>query len=392
MKRFGLILLLFAFALPAISALNKKVSVQELKEMLVNLQDAKKDDAAVATELKQYELTEELTPSVMLSMENFLPGPLSTEQIYVMEVRSSVLAPPASDLPAAAPPDAAAQQALLAKASDYVSKVYTQLPHLSATRMTARFQDGIEAVHSYTGMAQGMSQDTDPLWATTSLNVRLINTRTTPFESEKGIEKPPATKDTTNWGPNNMVASVGQPLSLVQVMQEATANGNPKWLRWEAIGGKQTAVFSFSVDKKKTKFAVNYCCFPSSDTAGMLSSGIGISQGQSSGGSGNLQTTTEWKPFKASTGYHGEIFIDPDLGVVVRTITQADFKPTDFVHSEAIRTDYAPITIAEKTLIVPIRSFILAEVVPNGDSFAAKYAVRHTYLTQNYKDYALAAK
>ena len=31
MKRFGLILLLFAFALPAISALNKKVSVQELK-------------------------------------------------------------------------------------------------------------------------------------------------------------------------------------------------------------------------------------------------------------------------------------------------------------------------------------------------------------------------
>ena len=178
MKRFGLILLLFAFALPAISALNKKVSVQELKEMLVNLQDAKKDDAAVATELKQYELTEELTPSVMLSMANFLPGPLSTEQIYVMEVRSSVLAPPASDLPAAAPPDAAAQQALLAKASDYVSKVYTQLPHLSATRMTARFQDGIEAVHSYTGMAQGMSQDTDPLWATTSLNVRLINTRT----------------------------------------------------------------------------------------------------------------------------------------------------------------------------------------------------------------------
>ena len=392
MKRFGLILLLLAVTVPVWSAVNKKVTVAQLKELLVSLQTDKKSDVAVAAELKQLGLTEELTTSTMLTLAPMVNGPLSTEQIYVLEARSSTLPPPPADLPADAAPDAAAQQALLKKAQEYVSKTHTQLPHLTANKMIARFQDGVEAVHSYSGMNQGMSQDTDPMWSTSSLDVRLINTRTVPVDSENGVEKAPAAKDTTRWGQNNMVASVGTPLSLSQVMQEASANGNPTWLRWELVNGKKTAVFAFNVDKKKTKFQVNYCCFPSSDTAGMLSSGIGISQGGANGGTGNLQTTSEWKPFKASTGYHGELFIDPVLGVVVRTVTEADFKPADFVHREAIRTDYAPMSIGGKVLVVPVRSFTISEVVPNGDSFAAKYAVRHSFVTQDYKDYQLAVK
>ena len=98
------------------------------------------------------------------------------------------------------------------------------------------------------------------------------------------------------------------------------------------------------------------------------------------------------RPFKAGSGYRGEIFIDPDLGIVIRTVTEAQFKPTDFVHAESIRTDYAPVTIGGKVLVVPIRSFTTAEIVPNGDSFAAKYAVRHTFVTQDFKDYQLAGK
>ena len=42
--------------------------------------------------------------------------------------------------------------------------------------------------------------------------------------------------------------------------------------------------------------------------------------------------------------------------------------------------------------MVPVRSFTISEVVPNGDSFAAKYAVRHSFVTQDYKDYQLAVK
>jgi hypothetical protein len=353
------------------------------------MQAGKKSDADVATELKKVELSEELTPATKNSLGALVNGPLSTEQIYVLEAKSALLPPPAAELPTAPAPDAAAQQALLAKANDYAAKTYAALPDLTANRMTARFQDGVEAIPTTSGVNARIGRTDDPVFESTALYVRLINTHTDPVESQNGIEKHPATKDTTRWGANNMTINQAPPLALGTILQEASANGSPHWIRWETIDGKQTAVFAINVDKKKTHFAINYCCFPDTDTAGVLSFSKN-SGPASTGGStakGNLQTVSEWKPFKAQIGYHGELFIDPDTGTVLRTITQADFKPTDFVHSEAIRTDYAPMPIGGKTLVVPVRTFTLAEVVPNGDSFAAKYAVRHSFITQDYKDY-----
>jgi len=384
MKRFGWILILL-LAVPAWSVSTRKITVAELKDLLTAAQAAKKSDDEVALQLKQVELSEELTTNSMNSLSGLVPGPLSTEQMYILEARSAVLSPPASDLPAAAAPDAAAQQAMLAKASNYASKSYAQLPPLTATRMTARFQDGTEAVHN-TGMKQVTTGNDDPVWAQTSLYTRLMNTRTDPIESANGVEKAPSAKDKTQWGTNNIVASVGPSLSLNTIVQEATASGSLKWLRWESINGAQIAVFSFAVEKKKTHYTINYCCFPDTMTAGLLSSsGRGISAS-----TGNLQTANDWKNFKVSAGYHGELFIDPNSGTIVRTITQADFKPSDFVHYEYIRTDYAPLPAGGKTLFVPVRSFTIAEIVPNGDSFAAHYSVRHSLVTQDYKDYQLA--
>jgi len=392
MKHFGWILILLAAAMPAWSAGNKKISVQDLKDLLISLQAAKKGDEDVALQLKQVELTEELTMSTMNDLSDKLPGPLSTEQIYILEARSSVLPPPASDLPTAPAPDAAAQQAMLAKATDFATKTYPQLPRLTATKLTGRFQDGVEAIHTTSGMHSHVDDNSDPLWEQTRLYVRLLGTHTDTIESENGIEKIPNTKEKPQWGPNGQVASLLPPLTMNTILQEASANGNPKWVRWESINDKQIAVFSFAIDKKKTHFGVNYCCFPDTDTAGVIN--YSKSGGQSAGGGssakGNLQTVSEWKPFKANIGYHGEIFIEPDTGIVVRTITMADFKPSDFVHYENIRTDYASLPVGGKSLVVPVRSFTIAEVVPNGDSFAAHYSVRHQFLTQDYKDYQLA--
>jgi len=346
-----------ALSVPAWSASTKKISVQDLNALLTTLQDSKKSDAEVATQLKQVELTEELTTANMNTLTDKIPGPLSTEQLYVLEARSAVLPPPASDLPTAPAPDAAAQQAMLAKANDFAARTYPQLPRLTATRLTGRFQDGVEAIHTYTGANHNLSQNDDPLWEQTRLYVRLLGTHTDTVESENGMEKPPAAKDKTPWGANGEVISLGAGMNLSTILQEATA--------------------------------VNYCCFPNTDTAGLVNYGSGPSTGGGATGS-NFQTVSEWKPFKSSLGYHGEIFIDPETGTVVRTITMANFKPTDFVHFEAIRTDYAPRPVGGKSLVVPVRSFTIAEVVPNGDSFAAHYSVRHQFVTEDYKDYQLA--
>ena len=391
MKHFGWILIPL-LAVPAWSASTKKITVQELKDLLTSAQAANKSDDDVALQLKEVELTEELTTTTMNSLAALVPGKLSTEQMYVLEARSSILPPPAADLPTAPAPDAAAQQAMLAKANDFATKSYPQLPHLTATKMTARFQDGVDAIPTTTGMHDKISQNTDPVFEQTKLHIRLMQVQSDSVESENGIEKIPATKGKPQWGPNGQVASVGPVIPLNEVLQQATSNGSPKWLRWETIDGRQIAVFSFAVDKKKARYAVNYCCFPDTDTAGVMSMTKSAAQvaGGGSTAKGNLQTVSEWKNFKTNVGYHGELFIDPDSGTLVRTITEADFKPSDFVHYENIRTDYAPMPIGGKNLVVPVRSFTIAEVVPNGDSFAAHYSVRHDLMTQDYKDYQLA--
>src|SRR5580658_383111 len=339
MKRFGWILVLLLAASPAWAA--KKITVDQLKQLLVSLQQDKKADADVAAALKQVELTEELTRATMNSLVEYVPGPLSTEQIYVLEARSAILPPPAADIPATPAPDAAAQKAILDKAVDYATKTYEQLPAVTATRTTIRFQDNMEATAASSGMHSGAtdSASSDPNLVSASQFVHYINSTENTVEIKNGVEENPLAKDKTQWGANKMIAVLSNGPALSSVIQDAEGTGKINFVRWEAVNGKAAAVFAFSVDKKKTHYAVNYCCFPDVDQAGMLSYSA-RSQGSGPQAHGNLQTVTSWKNYKATVPYHGEIFVDPDTGIVVRLVTQAEFKNTDVVHQEDQRIDF----------------------------------------------------
>ena len=361
----------------------KKITVQQLKETLIALQQAKKSDADVATELKQIELSEELTRSTMNSLVKFVPGPMSTEQIYVLEARSAILAPPAADLPSAPAPDAAAQKALLDKAIDYAIKTSGQLPHLTAIKTSLRFQDNIEAVKASSGMNSSATIIDSNLVNPINF-VRYIGSEESLIESENGVEKIPTGKDKTLWGQNGQITLAGPGPVLSVVLQEAQAAGKITWLRKEKVNNKQAAVYAFTVDKKQSHYAVNYCCFPDTSQAGTLRYNMA---GTAHSTEGDMQTVSSWKAFKTTIPYHGEIFVDPDTGIVVRLVTIAEFRPSDVVHQEDQRIDYGPVMVNAKTLVLPIRKIINTEVVPNGDSGAGKYSTRHTLFTIEYKNY-----
>lgn len=398
MKRFGCILALLFIALPAWSA--KKLTVAELTGLLKSMQEQKKTDQEVANELKQVQLSEELTRTVMNSLGAYAPGPLTTEQIYVLEARSAVLAPPVSDIPTTPAPDAAAQKALLDKAADYASKTYAQLPAITATKTTLRFQDNVEAAAPSSGTFGG-AQDVSVGSAFVSpfQFVHYINSTDSAFSIDHGVEK--LSQDKTPWGANKMIALREPDPSLGSVFEEGRANGTITWLRWETINGKPAAVFSFDVPKKKSHFALNVCCFPNVEQAGVarFTSASGFGAGQPGGSAnaqggmkGNFQTATDWHNYKANgVPYHGEFFIDPDTGIVIRMITEAELKPTEVVHQVDTRIDYGPVKVGDKTLVLPVRTVINTEVVPNGDSQAAgRYSTRCTLFTIEYKDYQLA--
>jgi hypothetical protein len=372
MKRMGWIVILLAAAAPSWAA--TKVTVAELKEALISMQQAQKDDIEISNKLMTLEVTEQLTHATRMALAQYAPGGLSGEQLSLMEGRSAFLPPPAAELPTTPAPDAATQKAILAKAADYAAKTYALNPRLAASKTTSRFQD--LAVNTST--SPGLTVNVGNSFA------RQLEAHTDSVEFDNGNEKA-LSRAKTQWGQNGYI-SEGEPgPNLNTVVQEATAGGKLGWVRWETIDGRQIAVFSFSVDKKKTHYDVSYCCFPQTDTA----SGV-ASEGTFVPTPGEIQSVTTWKQFKKVVGYHGELYIDQDKGTVIRTVTVAELKPTDFVHQEAIRVDYAPVVVSGKEYEVPVDSYVMNEVVPGGDSGLSGYSVRHTLFNITYENYQLA--
>ena len=398
MKRVAWALILMLAAVPSWAA--KQITVGQLEDLLRSLQRDNKTDAEVATALTQVELSEELTAARMNGLVSLVRGPLSTEQIFVLEARSADLIPPAEDLPATPLPDEATRHAILAKAATYVARTYDQLPGLIASKTTLRFQDNVEAVAASSGLSGSAKEVvTSPGFSNPASFVHFINSTEEMAASDHGAEKLPAQIGKVQWGANKMVALEEPDPSLGVVFKEAQTAGGIHWLRWELVNGRQTAVYAFTVPSKKSHLNLNVCCFPKINqtgvanfytptTAGMLG-GMGASGG---GVAGNFQTNTEWHNYKATAPYHGELFIDPGSGIVVRMITEAELQPSEVVHQLNTRIDYGPVKAGDKMLVAPVKTIINTQVVPNGDSGAGSYTTRRTLFTSEYKDYRLGGE
>ena len=153
MKKLLWMFALLMLAMPAWA--EKKITVQGLTDLLTSLHQSGKSDDEMSSEMKTLELTEELTHQEMDTLAPLMAGPLSTSQLYVLEVRSAMLAPPAADIPSLPPPDAAAQKDLLDKAESYSAGNIAQLPALTATKTLVRFADDTTTVSGMAGINLG---------------------------------------------------------------------------------------------------------------------------------------------------------------------------------------------------------------------------------------------
>ena len=153
------------------------------------------------------------------------------------------------------------------------------------------------------------------------------------------------------------------------------------------VDGKQAAVFSYDVDKKKSNDEVVYCCFPESSQAGDMT----LRGQESAGGAGNYQNATSWKIWKAKVPYHGEIFVDPNTGEVVRLITEADLKGSDPVREETQRIRLRAADGGRKTIVAPVRTIIDTVEQPYPNEPQGRFIFRHTLFTEDYKDYKAAS-
>jgi hypothetical protein len=365
MKRLGWILVLLMLASPA-WPVDNKITVQQLKDLLVTMQQGKKTDQQVADQIKGMELSEELTAAVKSDLMFASPGPLTSEQICVLEARSSMLAPPPSDLPSDAAPDAAAQKAILDKAIEFAAKNDQQVPRLTALKVVAHYGH-INAFNRWGGAGQAGFQ---PVGIRRDQGDGRIMSLTSKYpetvEINQGIEKVTASKADIRLTRVSPIAENSTRPALSLILRKADEGGNIHWLRWETINGVKTAVFSYEVDKKNALYSVDYCCFPTKNSI-----------------------DTDWAPFKKTVGLRGEFFIDPDTGTTLRLVMKAELASTDFVEQEDTRIDYGKETIGGNIYVVPEGSFTHIETDVGGDSVKG-FILRRTLLVAGYANFSLA--
>ena len=342
MLKFLLALLLAGTALSAFAA--KRVTVEELEQVLAASHG--KQDAKLARQLSELELTERLSGARFSRLEVTLPGTESRRSLVVLADVSAFLDLPAAEIPATAPPDDAAQRQMMALTMKFTGKTISGLPNFFATRDTIRFEDtpqsyraDMSAIPHRPLHAVGRSSDT-MLYRDGREVVDSV--------AEKGEKSEPAAQGLTTTG-------VFGPI-LGRVLVDAAQGGKLVWSHWESGDGGPRAVFRYTVPREKSHYQVEYCCV-FSDNGGRV--------------------------FQQFSGYHGLIAIDPNNGAILRVTLEADLKRTDPLVRSDIMVEYSPVEIGGKTYVCPIKSvsISLAPALPSNAFEIQRY--RNTIVDNN---------
>jgi VWFA-related protein len=289
----------------------RRVSIEQLQEVL----ERDESDADKAKQLSGLELTERLSERRRASLENIAHGNRTREALRILADASAFLDPPLDEIPADAPPDAAAQQRLLSLTSEYLHTTINKLPDMFARRIMVRYKETPMYVES------GTSVNYQPLHVTDS--------STTAVHYHNGFEitetKPPRRKPND---PELITYGIFGP-ALNEVLDGIDKHAGLSWLRWEQAAAGRVAVFRYALPSDKSLYQVWLCCLPDGDGA---------------------------QSYQRYAGYHVEIAIDPESGAILRLQFEIDLKSTTPISRSGIMIEYGPVDIGGKTYICPVRS------------------------------------
>ena len=321
-------LILMGCALPVLAA--RQVTVAELQQLLAAQVAAHKSDAEIAQKLSDLALTEELTPLTLQHIATAAaPGPLTAQVLELLADASALLAPPASELPDAAKPDMTAQRAMFSTAVDYVVKTLRHLPDFLATRETRSFDDSPNVV-SHSGYASITPMH---FVGTFHRDVTYRGGKEVLQAAESGAKLNSASGPVglTTWGEFGPVLSIIVSDSL---------KGTVRWGRWEQGASGRVAVFNFAVPQASSHYGVDFCCAWQAL---------------------NSQTNAAPISYHETPGYHGELFLDPVSGAIVRVTLEAELKNRDLLGRAAISVQYGAVEIGGANYICPTRSVAISQ-------------------------------
>jgi hypothetical protein len=311
----------------------KSVTAHELEAVLDVGLGA--NDGDLTKQLQGLELTERLSSGTLSLWLNRLHGKKARSALTALADESVFLGPPANQTISEAPPDQAAQEAMMAKTATYVDDIVSQLPGFTALRTMVQYE-------------QPTAKVTDT-WnaALADQSLREGVTELTTLRNIDGHEQQDKARVRGEQGSGarslNFIGIFGSILRTV--LGDATESGDKlSWVHWErgsASGLKQddhgkVAVYGYQVSGENPRYTVTDCCLR----------GGGL--------------------FRTPSAYHGEISIDPETGAIVRLTMEAEPgwiiepnpRPVEPVKETDMMVEYGPVEIGGRSFICPLRSVV----------------------------------
>jgi VWFA-related protein len=278
-------------------------------------------DSKIAGHLSSIQLTERLGATELTSMEAALPGPESRQALVILADQAAFLALPPAEIPTSPPPSFADQRAIIGKAIEYVRAMQLRIPNLIATRDTIHFEDSPPGLK--VGTAGGGFNAAQPLHPVSRTTVTVSYRSGKDFIQVVGKEQPASLLNTRG------LSSFGEFGSILSTVLIDLPQGKLAWSHWEQRAAKPVAVFSFSVPKAASHYAVRFCC-------------VGM------------------RPLEQFSSYHGEMTINPVDGTILRLTIMADLAREDPMTRADLMVEYRPVELGGKTYFCPAKSIAVS--------------------------------
>jgi hypothetical protein len=322
----SVLICIFALALPVHAATT--VTVAQLEQFLTSSRRAKLSDFEIAERLSRVDLSEELTSKSMARiLAESSPGTETRQQLEILAAVSAIERPPLAEMPDEPAPDQARQKQIITSGRHFAGTALRILPDFLAVRDTRSLNN----LPVDTGKKHGKPR---VMMHFASEMLREIAVR-----HGKEVEANEASSSRDPWRFSFGLSSWGEFGAVLGLVLGDAFDNHLRWHRWQrSESGIQLAVFGYEIPRESSHYSVDFCCYRSSG-----------------------DDPTE-HAFKDKPAYHGEIYIDPGSGEVLRISVEAELRESDPVSRSAIAVQYGGVVIGGKRYVCPVRSVAISEV------------------------------
>jgi len=310
-----------AFSAPRSAPVRARVA--ELQQFLEEEQASRASDGDLAQKLAGVELSEQLTESRLAALKAQLGvGEMTATELDLLADMSASLRPPAGEMSADPPPDAARSQGMIRAAENFAAATLKNLPDFLATRTTQSFAD-VPIVVEHSKAQSGMHP---------------IGTYTAEVGFRSGLEFSRESGGVAERGGTRRVSlpglsSAGEFGPVLATVLRDSSRGTTAWSYWQKGSAGSIAVFRYDVPKQDAHYHIDICCAKNPDTKEEMS-------------------------YHGTPAYGGFVSIDPATGDVLRVTIDAEIPDWNPPPRFGLLVSYGEVEISGKSLICPLRSAV----------------------------------